>query len=185
MGHGRRAASSSRRASRRAACDATTRCWTDRNRWENRDAGCAPNAASKAAAAPSALDTPAGRKACCSARPGRRASSCRGSTCTCRTPRRGSRCRRHTASSAGAPATRRRVCWTTAIGASVRALAVRRLPRPRLPRGRRLRRFVRLVQVLKGVLGGLEIAARLELRVKIDGVDDGFRGLVDGVRRLY
>ncbi len=32
---------------------------------------------------------------------------------------------------------------------------------------------------------GLENAACLELRVKIDGVDDGFRGHVEGVRRLY
>ena len=35
-------------------------------------------------------------------------------------------------------------------------------------------------QILKASHGGLKIAARLELRVKIDGVDDGFRGHTEG-----
>ena len=186
LGHGRRAASSaSRCAARCAACDATTRCWIDSERCEKWDAGAAPSSASALN-----INSPAGGIVC-AARPGRRASACRCSTCTCRTPRRGSPRRRYTAASSGAPATRRRVFWTTAIGASVRARAVRRLPRPRSRRRSRRRRrpqrlrFVRNVQATKGSLGGLEISARLELRVKIDGVDDCFRGHTEGVRRLY
>ena len=156
-------------ADSRATCDATTLCWTPA-KGRNQDAGSAP----------STLNSPAGGIACAGSE---HAALRHVEAVLARAALLGEAALADaTASSAGAPAATAS-CWTSdrcecsgAGGAPASSPSASSAPSSAPSSG--LNKFF-------NASSATSRSWHAELCVKIDGFDDGFRGHVEGVRRLY